>query len=102
MKLLALVLLPSLGLSVDISSCCSHILLASTGLAREHQAAKLGEYLIDGVYEDRPVYRQVQGRAFLFYAGLWIAGSVPNIHHLYRLGLKSDFRKSAPKVNWVY
>ena len=45
----------------EISSCCSHIVIDSTGEASLHQEEKFGEYRIEGVREDRPLYNQVYG-----------------------------------------
>ena len=73
--------LPNVIFMEDISSCCSHIVIQSHGAAAQHQAAKLGEYRIERVREDRPVYRQLLGDSYLFYQtgivtgqGLWMAG----------------------------
>ena len=73
--------LPKVIFMEDISSCCSHVVIESHGAAAQHQAAKLGEYRIEGVREDRPVYKQLLGDSYLFYQagivtgqGLWMAG----------------------------
>lgn len=71
---------PFLSLSErDISGCCSHVRIESSGEARDHQSNRLGLFMMSGVYSDRPVYRLSTKEEYLFYlqsrgAGLWMVG----------------------------
>jgi len=66
----------------DISSCCTSVLIQSSGEAQTHQRNRLGEYRLTGIYNERPLYTSVtskNGDEFLFYLrsknkGLWMVG----------------------------
>jgi len=64
---------------VDISGCCTHVKIETTGEARTHQGNRIGEYRLTGVLADRPIYKNVEREEFLFYLqsnkkGLWMVG----------------------------
>jgi len=64
---------------VDISGCCTHVKIETTGEARRHQGNRIGEYRLTGVLADRPIYKNVEREEFLFYLqsnkkGLWMVG----------------------------
>ena len=63
----------------DISRCCSKLLIKSSGEARLHQDNRLGEFLLRGVYNERPMYQHRERGEYLFYLvsrnkGLWMIG----------------------------
>jgi len=64
---------------VDISGCCTHVKIETTGEASTHQGNRIGEYRLTGVLADRPIYKNVERDEFLFYLqsnkkGLWMVG----------------------------
>ena len=63
----------------DVSSCCSKIRIESNGEAIDHQSNRVGDYSLQGVLSDRPVYKNIDRDEFLFYLqsrnkGLWMVG----------------------------
>ena len=69
-----IMILPNAIIMEENSSCCSHVVIQSHGAAAQHQGAKLGEYRIEGVREDRPVYKQLLGDGYLFYQAGIVTG----------------------------
>ena len=64
---------------VDISGCCTHVKIETTGEASIHQGNRIGEYRLTGVLAERPIYKNTEREEFLFYLqsknkGLWMVG----------------------------
>ena len=63
----------------DISGCCTKLRIESNGEAIDHQSNRVGEYNLQGVLADRPIYKHADREEFLFYLqsrnkGLWMVG----------------------------
>eukprot|EP00092_Neocalanus_flemingeri_P035239 GFUD01038343.1.p1 GENE.GFUD01038343.1~~GFUD01038343.1.p1 ORF type:complete len:1287 (+),score=506.35 GFUD01038343.1:270-4130(+) len=72
-------LLQMVAAQVDISGCCTHLKIETTGEASNHQGNRIGEYQLTGVLADRPIYKNVDKEEYLFYLqskkkGLWMVG----------------------------
>jgi len=73
----------SRGEEKDISSCCTVLLITSSGGTAEHQSHRLGSYQVTGTsWSGRPIYKHQERAEFLFYLqsrskGLWMIG--PNV-----------------------
>jgi hypothetical protein len=67
---------------LDISSCCTRIRVESSGKALNHQSNRMGEYNINGILSDKPIYKHAEKEEYLFYLtskskGLWMVGPKP-------------------------